>query len=76
MRTEVVCAVSPKMPLALAVGLPLHVIEAEDPVGGAWLPGAGLIQGRTGGCLRRGLLQGLGDVARHIPGHLHGRLLG
>jgi hypothetical protein len=26
------------------------------------------MQGRTGGCLPRGLLHGLGDVARHIPG--------
>ena len=52
----------------LAVGLPLHIIEAEDPVGAAWLPGVGLIRERTGGCPPRGLLQGLGNAVRRIPG--------
>ena len=32
-----------------------------------WLPGAGRVQGRTGGCLPRGLLHGLGNMACHIP---------
>jgi len=29
---------------------------------------AGPIRGRTGGCTPRGLLHGLGNAARHIPG--------
>jgi hypothetical protein len=33
-----------------------------------WLPGAGPIRGRKGGCLPRGLFHGLGNMARHIPG--------
>jgi hypothetical protein len=35
-----------------------------------WLPGTGRMQGRTGGRTPRGLLHGLGNAARHIPGPL------
>ena len=33
-----------------------------------WLQCVGLIRGRTCGCTPRGLLQGLGNLACHIPG--------
>jgi len=49
----------------------MHVIEAEDPVGelghGFQVPvQCGGVQ--EDGCLPRGLLHGLGNAARHIPG--------
>jgi hypothetical protein len=47
----------------------MHIIEAEDPVGGRpRLPGPGPIPGHTEGGRSRGLFHGLGNAARHIPG--------
>jgi len=50
------------------VALPLHIIEAEDPVGEFGHCFQVPVQYRVDGRLPRGLLHGLGDAVRYIPG--------
>jgi len=52
---------------ALAVGLPLHIIEAEDPIGELRRQVPVQYRGVQEDAPPRGLPQGLGNVARRIP---------